>query len=319
MQRINPWARWVATCWLAMFCFPSIAATDMVQVSRCVKGSILLKHVLEKEYVADDFHIFYSLQGRDALKFQYDSSGSGVPDSIKDIAVQLQAAKYLYSSVLGLRFPLRQKIYAQARQINVYVLTLPKGNGLAFYRVASETMSDGTQLPCGLKFVLNAALEPARNVTPAHEFFHLYQYGYAVFKQKWYLEGMARWMENSFKAPEKNTRRLVALPTCESNFSRSYDAANYWASFAGDQFANIALPVAAQHFRYSDGSPVLVAQAVEGGGMLQPFFNQLARNSVAQSRQMNLANIRWSGAQQRDPQFNGVICQALAATVEERK
>ncbi len=117
--------------------------------------------------------------------------------------MQLQAAKYLYSHVLGLRFPLQQKIYAQARQINVYVLQLPKGNGLAFDRVAAETMNDGRQLPCGLKFVLNAALEPARNITPAHEFFHLYQYGYAVFKQTWYLEGMARWMENSFKAPEK--------------------------------------------------------------------------------------------------------------------
>lgn len=72
--------------------------------------------------------------------------------------------------MLGLRFPLQQKIYAQARQINVYVLQLPKGNGLAFDRVAAETMSDGRQLPCGLKFVLNAALEPARNITPAHEF-----------------------------------------------------------------------------------------------------------------------------------------------------
>ncbi len=79
--------------------------------------------------------------------------------------MQLQAAKYLYSHVLGLRFPLEQKIYAQARQINVYVLQLPKGNGLAFDRVAAETMNDGRQLPCGLKFVLNAALEPARNIT----------------------------------------------------------------------------------------------------------------------------------------------------------
>ena len=110
----------------------------MVQESRCVKGSIF-NHRLEKEYVEDDFHIFI-ICGRDALKYQYDSSGSGVPDSIKDIAGQLQAAKYLYSSVLGLRFPLQQKIYAQARQINVYVLQLPKGNGLAFDRVAAEMM-----------------------------------------------------------------------------------------------------------------------------------------------------------------------------------
>jgi hypothetical protein len=44
----------------------------------------------------------------------------------------------------------------QARQINIY-LALPKGHGLAFDRVAAETMGDGTALPCGLKIVLNAA------------------------------------------------------------------------------------------------------------------------------------------------------------------
>lgn len=312
-------AVWCAIYLSAVFCLPSAAADEMVQESRCVKGSILLNHRLEKEYVEDDFHIFYSLQGRDALRYQYDSSGSGVPDSIKDIAGQLQAAKYLYSSVLGLRFPLQQKIYAQARQINVYVLQLPKGNGLAFDRVAAETMNDGRQLPCGLKFVLNAALEPARNITPAHEFFHLYQYGYAVFKQKWYLEGMARWMENSFKAPEKNTRRLSPLPHCDSNFTRGYNAANYWASFAQAHFADVAIPAAAQRFRYSDGSPVLIAQEVKGGAMLAPFFNQLAQGSAAQSRQLNQANIRWSEALQRSPQFNEAICQALAAAVAEKK
>ena len=38
--------------------------------------------------------------------------------------------------------------------------------------------------------------------------------------------------------------------------------------------------------------------------MLAPFFNQLAQGSAAQSRQLNQANIRWSEAQQRSPQFN---------------
>ncbi len=99
-------------------------------------------------------------------------------------------------------------------QINVYVLQLPKGNGLAFDRVAAETMSDGRQLPCGLKFVLNAALEPARNITPAHEFFHLYQYGYAVFKQKWYLEewrdGWRTALKRLRKIPGGSLRFLIA-------------------------------------------------------------------------------------------------------------
>ncbi|PLN86987.1 peptidase, partial [Klebsiella pneumoniae] len=64
---------------------------------------------------------------------------------------------------------------------------------------------------------------------------------------------------------------------------------------------------------------VLIAQEVKGGAMLAPFFNQLAQGSAAQSRQLNQANIRWSEAQQRSPQFNEAICQALAAAVAEKK
>jgi hypothetical protein len=36
-----------------------------------------------------------------------------VPDVVKDIGRQLQAAQYLYTSLLGLRSPLQQKIYAR--------------------------------------------------------------------------------------------------------------------------------------------------------------------------------------------------------------
>ncbi len=74
MQYSRAGAVWCAIYLSAVFCLPSAAADEMVQESRCVKGSILLNHRLEKEYVEDDFHIFYSLQGRDALKYQYDSS-----------------------------------------------------------------------------------------------------------------------------------------------------------------------------------------------------------------------------------------------------
>ncbi len=183
--------------------------------------------------------------------------------------------------MLGLRFPLQQKIYAQAGQINVYVLQLPKGNGLAFDRVAAETMNDGRQLPCGLKFVLNAALEPARNITPAHEFFHLYQYGYAVLNKS----GIWREWRDGWRTALKRLRKIPGgspLPHCDSNFTRGYNAANYWASFAQAHFADVAIPAAAQRFRYSDGSPVLIAQEVKGGAMLAPFlisWRRAARHS----------------------------------------
>ncbi|ARI07856.1 MULTISPECIES: hypothetical protein [Klebsiella] len=304
--------RGVIALLLASCCSSPLLARDVVQVSRCVPGSLLHEHRLEKTHVVDDFHIYYSLQGKDALRYPQDSTGDGVPDVIKDIGRQLQAAQYLYTSRLGLRSPLRQKIYAQARQINLYLLALPKGHGLAFDRVAAETMSDGTALPCGLKIVLNAGLQPARNVTPAHELFHLYQYGYAVFKQRWYLEGMARWMENAFRAPEKRVSPLAEPSGCESNFSRGYGAANFWAGYAQQYFAPTKLPEKALTYRYADGSPVFKTLVLPGGAMLAPFFQQLALTSEGISRAMKRANDRWSEQQQRDGQFNSLICQALA-------
>lgn len=307
--------RRVITLLLASYCSSPLLASDIVQVSRCVPGSLLHEHRLEKTHVVDDFYIYYSLQGKDALRYPQDSTGDGVPDVIKDIGRQLQAAQYLYTSLLGLRSPLRQKIYAQARQINLYLLALPKGHGLAFDRVAAETMSDGTALPCGLKIVLNAGLQPARNVTPAHELFHLYQYGYAVFKQKWYLEGMARWMENAFRPAEKRIAPSAELPACESNFSRGYNAAAFWASYAQHAFPAIILPNKVLAYRYVDGSPVFKLQSLPGGEMLRPFFQQLAQSSAGISREMKLANTRWTEKQQRDGQFNSLICQALADTV----
>ena len=63
---------------------------------------------------------------------------------------------------------------------------------------------------------------------------------------------------------QRKYRRLAVLPACESNFSRGYSAANYWASVAAARFASVALPAAAQRFRYSDGSTVLIAQDVAG-------------------------------------------------------
>jgi hypothetical protein len=48
-----------------------------------------------------------------------------------------------------------------------------------------------------------------------------------------------------------------------------------------------------------------------GGAMLAPFFSSL-RLPARISRAMKRANDRWSEQQQRDGQFNSLICQALS-------
>lgn len=51
--------RRVITLLLASCCSSPLLASDIVQVSRCVPGSLLHEHRLEKTHVVDDFHIYY--------------------------------------------------------------------------------------------------------------------------------------------------------------------------------------------------------------------------------------------------------------------
>ena len=150
--------RGVIALLLASCCSSPLLARDVVQVSRCVPGSLLHEHRLEKAHVVDDFHIYYSLQGKDALRYPQDSTGDGVPDVIKDIGRQLQAAQYLYTSRLGLRSPLRQKIYAQARQINLYLLALPSSLAKERERLVKSAKALSSLAPASLIMIFILSL-----------------------------------------------------------------------------------------------------------------------------------------------------------------
>ncbi|MBJ3815948.1 peptidase [Shimwellia pseudoproteus] len=285
----------------------------MVLAEPCKNGSLLQQHVLDQQYRAGDFRIFYANSGPDALLNTDDSNHNKVPDSIENIAIQLAAARYFYSTILGLRFPLKQPIFHNARQVNVYVMALEKGHGSAFDKVANDTMGDGQRTGCGIKIVINRTLDPLQNVTPAHELFHLYQYGYAVFKQKWYLEGMARWMENPFKPSAQNTRYLADPGPCQNNYPLSYQAADFWASYSQNYFPAARFDKKAEHWQYLNGNPVFHNNIFPGGRFLKPFFEQLAIASQQQSAQINTANIYWREQQQRAAQYNDVICAVVQA------
>jgi hypothetical protein len=62
---------------------------------------------------------------------------------------------------------------------------------------------------------------------------------------------------------------------CESNVSRGYSAATFWASYAQQAFAATLVPDNALAYRYVDGSPVFQTRTVPGGAMLAPFFSSL--------------------------------------------
>jgi hypothetical protein len=129
-----------------------------------------------------------------------------------------------------------------------------------------------------------------------------------VFKQKWYLEGMARWMENAFR-PAQERVFAAGEPSLREQFLAAIGRpplGQLCAAFAANKTAGNALA-----YRYVDGSPVFQTWFCPAARCWR-LFQQLALTSEGISRAMKRANDRWSEQQQRDGQFNSLICQALS-------
>jgi hypothetical protein len=81
---------------------------------------------LDRKLVVDEFRIYYSLSGEDALPDVADVNRNSIPDRIDNIALQLVTARKLFVDVLKLRHPLQGPRYKdQAKFIEVHVGSIP--------------------------------------------------------------------------------------------------------------------------------------------------------------------------------------------------
>jgi len=234
---------------------------------------------------------------------------------------QLVAARDIYRHGLGLADPLGQARYQAAQAITFFVMDLPRGNGLAFDEVTRLPGAQGAGAPCSLAAVVSNRLDFSRNVTGAHELFHLFQYGYAMFKAPWLLEGMARWSEGLFAgaAPPRQTGDAPA--GCQDATRLRYGASAFWTARWGAAGAGAPVPGAAREARYRNGSRVVAASAlpanvpaangVRDRDMARADLETLARLSRRAATDMGLPAYEWPEAVQKSARFNGAICEAL--------
>lgn len=278
----------------------------------CGNSSILQKRALDERYRSGPFTLFYTRSGPDAVPAA-DDNHNGLPDYVEDTATQLQAADRYYQQQLKLTPPLAQPRYRSAKAIHVYLLHLPKGSGLAFDEVRRTRSGSGERLPCSLTMMLNTAPGMPHGSTPAHELFHLYQYGYMQFKTAWVLEGMTRWVETAFhpvaqRQPGRKARRDAQHAPL---FSQRYGAWPHWQQRAVAHWGSVTLSPELAALRYVNGSPVFSADTLRGGLAVKPLLERLQQLSRQQSQQLDLPYYRWPEALQRSPRFDAFICNAL--------
>lgn len=278
----------------------------------CRDSAFLQQHPLTETLRADPFVIFYTRSGDNAPPLE-DTTHSGTPDYVRNVAIQLQAANQYYQTILKLTPPLEQPRYRLAKAIHVYLSALPRGNGMAFDEVTRVKGDDGRWWPCALTIRISSRLKQPLNPTPAHELFHLYQYGYTQFKVGWMLEGMTRWIESAFNGEIIMSKKLQARPPLKGAelFALRYSAWPFWQRLARDKYATVTLSPELESMRYLDGSPVFRTTTLPGGAALRPLLSRLQTLSEEQSRAANLPYYRWPEKLQQSHQFDEVICQAM--------
>lgn len=303
---MTAWALWAT---LFIFSTASVAADGGCRelVSK------ELKH-LNSMVESYPFRVWYATKGKHAINNpELAFSLSGNPDFIDDLILQLHAADKYFSKELGLTPPLSQPRYSQAEFIDVHVVAMDRGNGVAFDEVIAEKISKGTEsYSCSIKMHINKELDLSRNVTPAHELFHLYQYSNSMFKVGWYLEGMARWVEQAFVGPSANYLNSRPVSSCSEVYLESYSASRYWQELARIKKADdIFLPQEYLELRYTNGQPVFKTDTFKSGSILKSIFKRLEKESLQLSDKINLPAYQWPEKIQRSAMFNENICRAV--------
>ncbi|MCG6156745.1 hypothetical protein [Rubinisphaera margarita] len=278
--------------------------------------------VLDEHYVLDPVRVFYCKEGKDAVPLD-DIDRSGVPDRVEDIAKQIWAAHHLFCEVLGFPNPLGGERYKNVTCIQVSLRDLGGGNGLAFDESQrARLIPEGNATDRAIVMAINCKLDPIKNITPAHETFHLVQYGTTYFKNSWYLEGMARWAEHALAEEGLGEVKYSPrgpwpqkLQNLQHLSTMRYDAEHVlWNPIArrtdrGLVLTDKLLGQKLSRLRYSDGTPVLRDRSLLGAEIMRDIVIELGKLDDVAFEELNYES--WSEKNQRADENNPYIYKAV--------
>lgn len=290
------------------------------------------------------FRIKFMREGAEAVP-SADLNNNGCPDFVEDVAVQLLAAHYIFCEVGGFSSPLESPRYKDVRYIYVVIRgdeALNRANGLAFDE--PDTQIDTLNAPRSvadnklpkvpvLTIGLNRKIDPQKNFTPAHEYFHQIQNGMTYFKNPWFYEGMAVWAETALSGklhspiPTTATSRKALTKFVsdtvqqEKVLATSYRAYRMiWqhvASFCpnGDVTFSREQLLQSKTFAYTDGSPVIKAERLQAGLIMRQILERLDAEDNAAFARFDYKS--WTETNQRRKENNSYIVNAVEKAVAE--
>lgn len=263
-------------------------------------------------------YVIYDETGDKAVKNTADKNSNGVPDVIEDIATQLNAAREVFKDVYHFPDPLDSARFKGVTSIEIDIDTKEsmKVNGKAYSGVRKKSKHDPNESAIHIK-VANT-VDPRKNPTSTHEYFHLIQYGATYFRNGWFLEGMARWSEDAVSQIKKypgGTEIPVTLnSTAAQNkiYQVKYTAASMlWYPLAVNMGDKDTIPSnVVNKYKYVDGSPVFHDNIIYGANVMRDVIKAMqSREEKAAAQFGGMA--KWHKDGQRAEQNNQFIMDSV--------
>ena len=270
-------------------------------------------------------YVIYSREGEAAVKAT-DIDQNGVPDVVEDIATQINAVRAVFHDEFGFPDPLGSKRYKNVKTIEVNIKTkaVMNHNGLAYSGVRKKSEHNPNE--SALHIDIASTADPHKNSTPAHEYFHLIQYGATYFRNGWYLEGMARWSQDSVdqikKYPsDKNFSWTLKNKASEAQiYGAKYKAANLlWYPMSVELKDKAKIPSGIMKgYKYVDGTPVFKDNVFYGPNVIKRVLMEMKSKEDEAATAFG-GRKQWIKDGVRDDQNNKYIMDCVRTVYDNKK
>ena len=192
------------------------------------------REALDQREFHGSYALYYTLMGSNAVVPQPRGGGYAgpIPEVVERRWASLDRAERAYREGLGLRPPLEGERYREGIGIDLHMIDLGDRRGSTGDELQHfDYRHFGRRGPVLTIALTNRWAPPS--LTPPHELFHAYQYGYTRFKNRWFLEGTARLAENlaSFRG-WRNEPLPRDQDELERLLQRGYSAEKFWNRLA---------------------------------------------------------------------------------------
>ena len=257
--------------------------------------------------------VVYVIYENNDITNKADINSNGVPDIVEDIATQMNAAREIFAA-FNFPDPLKSERYPNVTSIEVDMEAAEKG-GTSFSGMRKNSKHNPNER--ALHISIGSIVDPHKGETPAHEYFHLIQYGATYFRNGWFLEGMARWSQDSVAATKyPNSKNVSATLKSKSEqekiFKIKYNAAEkLWYPLALSMNDKATIPdKIISKYKYVDGSPVFKDNVFYGANVMRKVILTMKSKEAIAAEQFGGMR-QWRKDGQRDEKNNPFIMESV--------